>query len=381
MLEKIHLQNFKVSKDVTLSLAPLTVLAGLNGAGKSTSLQALALLRQSYERIGHLGILYLSGHLVRLGEGEDVLSETATSDELIIEVTENGRTYRWNYHVNPADRQLYVPQPQERHGDHDHIPIPAFLRDQHFQFLQADRITPKTLYPQTDVRNEFLGVGGEYTVDFLARNGEEMTVSAARRANLSGLFPNEFLDKIASTPKLTDQVAAWLQFLSPGVRLKPARVKGTDEVQLQFNYSSHTQDLDQDRRPVNVGFGLTYSLPIIVACLAAPKGSLLLLENPEAHLHPQGQAALGELLARCAADGVQIIVETHSDHLLNGIRLAAKQSLIQADQVAMHFFTRSYESGDASVQSPQVLPNGRLTAWPDGFFDQWDKSLDALLDD
>lgn len=376
MIDQIHLKNFKVSKDVCLPIKPLTVLAGLNGAGKSTLLQALALLRQSYEKSSNMSSLLLGGHLVRLGEGVDVLSETASSNQLMIKVSEKCRSYQWTCDVEPLDRQLIVSAFSSQGKD-----VPSFFRDKHFQFLQADRITPKTLYPQTDLQNDFLGVGGDYTVDYLAREGDKLTVNEVRRADLSKLLPSELVKKIASTTKLNDQVAAWLQFLSPGARLKPARVKGTDEVQLQFNYTSHTETLDQDRRPANVGFGLTYSLPIIVACLAAPKGSLLLLENPEAHLHPQGQAALGELLARCAADGVQIIVETHSDHLLNGMRLASKQSLISAKDVAMHFFNRSYETGDAKVESPQLLANGRLSSWPDGFFDQWDKSLDALLDD
>lgn len=373
MLEKIQLKNFKVSRDVSLNLAPLTVLAGLNGAGKSTSLQAIALLRQSFGKSGDTATLHLSGDLLRLGEWEDVLSETAQDDQITIQVTEAGQDFLWQCEANKEGKQLVVLNPPA---------VSAFLQSSHFQFLQADRMTPRTFYPQTPLQTDFLGVGGEYTVDYLARFGEEQTISEKRCASLSSVIPAELLVKIANTHKLQDQVAAWLQFLSPGARLTSGRIDGTDEVQLQFNYTSHKTTLsEKKRRPSNVGFGLTYSLPIIVACLAAPKGSLLLLENPEAHLHPQGQAALGELLARCAADGVQIIVETHSDHLLNGIRLAAKQSLIQADQVATHFFTRSYESGDASVQSPQVLPNGRLTAWPDGFFDQWDKSLDALLDD
>jgi predicted ATPase len=107
---------------------------------------------------------------------------------------------------------------------------------------------------------------------------------------------------------------------------------------------------------------------------------LLLIENPEAHLHPQGQAKLGELLARCAADGVQIIVETHSDHVLNGIRLTVKRGLITAQDVRLCYFTRDVSTGDCYVELPSVLPNGQLSNWPEGFFDQWEKSLDALLD-
>jgi predicted ATPase len=114
--------------------------------------------------------------------------------------------------------------------------------------------------------------------------------------------------------------------------------------------------------------------------VAAPPGALLLLENPEAHLHPQGQSALGHLIAQCASDGVQVIVETHSDHLLNGVRLAVKSKTIGDEEVALHFFSRSVETGEATVQSPAILKNGRLSNWPKGFFDQWGKDIDALLD-
>jgi predicted ATPase len=106
----------------------------------------------------------------------------------------------------------------------------------------------------------------------------------------------------------------------------------------------------------------------------------LLIENPEAHLHPQGQAKLGELLAICAADGVQILVETHSDHVLNGIRLAVKKDSLKADAVRLCYFTRDVASGDCYVELPSILHDGQLTNWPTGFFDQWEKSLDALLD-
>ena len=107
--------------------------------------------------------------------------------------------------------------------------------------------------------------------------------------------------------------------------------------------------------------------------------SLLLMENPEAHLHPQGQASLGELIAQCVSDGVQIIVETHSDHLLNGLRLAVKNKHIRSDKVVLHLFSRATETGEVFVQSPAVLENGRVSNWPDGFFDQWDKDIEALL--
>ncbi len=375
MLEAIHLENFKASRDVDVRLAPLTVLAGLNSTGKSTLLQAIGLLRQSYDRNGKTRGLCLSGPLVHLGQYGDVLSEGAVGDAVAFTIGEDGTSSRWVVRGKSDANQLQFDEAPER--------LPIFIKSPHFQFLQADRIVPRTLYsqaPQQDREVGFLGPRGEYTADFLSMT-PSYPVAKARTfpRNAFGLN-DDLLNKVAPTDGLLDQVAGWLQQLSPGARLNATAVSGTDEVLLQYSYvGKHRETGSNPYRPTNVGFGLTYSLPIIVACLAAPKGSLLLLENPEAHLHPHGQAALGELIARCVSDGVQIVVETHSDHLLNGLRLAVKNKHLRSQDVVLHFFSRPTGTGEVFVQSPAVLENGRVSNWPDGFFDQWDKDIEALL--
>jgi len=376
MLERIRLENFKASRDVDNRLAPLTILAGLNSSGKSTLLQAIASLRQSYEPNGRTDGLSLSGELVQLGRYGDLLTEGSLGDTVAITIGEGGASHRWVF-GGPLDAsQLQFAEAPPS--------APNFLTSRDFQFLQADRIIPQTLYPQAPQRARdtgFLGARGEYTADFLSMAATRV-VARVRSFPRSGLGLNEeLLERVAPTDGLLDQVVGWLQQLSPGARLGTSPIAGTDEVLLQYRYDGRVRETTSNfYRPTNVGFGLTYCLPIVVSCLAAPRGALLLLENPEAHLHPQGQAALGELVARCASDGVQIIAETHSDHLLNGVRLAVKRRLLKNSDVALHYFSRSIETGEASVQSPAVLENGRLSNWPGGFFDQWDRDVDALLD-
>lgn len=376
MLERIRLENFKASREIDVRIAPLTVLAGLNSSGKSSLLQALGLIRQSYDQNGRTGGINLSGDLVQLGKYGDLLTEGTEADAVSILICEDGNSFRWAFKGAPEENQLSF----------DELPAstPSFIVSSNFQFLQADRIVPQTLYPQAGQRardSGFLGPRGEYTADFLAI-ASNRTVSKARTFPRDGLgLTDALLEMVAPTNALGDQITGWLQQVSPGARLSATHVGGTDEVLLQYRYSGRSREVTTNYyRPTNVGFGLTYSLPIIVACLAAPHGALLLLENPEAHLHPQGQAALGELVARCANDGVQILVESHSDHLLNGIRLAVKKGLIENGQVVLHYFSRSLETGEALVETPAVLRNGRLSNWPNGFFDQWDKEVDALLD-
>ena len=376
MLERIHLENFKASRDVDIRLASLTLLAGLNSSGKSTLLQAIGALRQSYGPTGRTEGLSLSGELIQLGRYGDLLTEGTLEDTIAVTVQEEGHSYRWVFGGAPDANQLQFSEAPAA--------SPRFLASHDFQFLQANRIVPQTLYPQAPQRAReigFLGPRGEYTAEFLGMAATRQ-VARTRTFPRAGLGINEeLLNKVAPTDGLLDQVTGWLQQLSPGARLKSTPLGGTDEVLLQYRYDGRVKETTSNfYRPTNVGFGLTYCLPIIVSCLAAPQGALLLLENPEAHLHSQGQSALGELIARCAQDGVQIIVETHSDHLLNGVRLSVKRGLIRNSDVAMHFFSRSLETGEAFVQSPAILENGRLSNWPSGFFDQWDRDVDALLD-
>ena len=103
-----------------------------------------------------------------------------------------------------------------------------------------------------------------------------------------------------------------------------------------------------------------------------------MIENPEVHLHPAGQAAMGEFLAEVAAAGVQVILETHSDHVLNGIRRAVKKGVLAPDDAALHFFRLQQDDeqeGAVLVESPILDRDGNVDMWPEGFFDQFDKDM------
>ena len=132
-------------------------------------------------------------------------------------------------------------------------------------------------------------------------------------------------------------------------------------------------------RAPNTGFGISYALPVIVAALRATVGGLLLVENPEAHLHPAGQSAIGGFLAQVAGDGVQVFIETHSDHVLNGIRVSVAEgtATLREEQAVIYFF-RGVNDAGAAVQSMKLRRTGQLTDWPAGFFDQTQIDLAAL---
>lgn len=158
------------------------------------------------------------------------------------------------------------------------------------------------------------------------------------------------------------------------------KVKKTSFMRLGFGIESEKDWY----RPANVGYGLVYAFPILVTALLAGEGldlsgpQILIIESPEAHLHPRAQSRMGEILARIATTGVQILIESHSDHILNGIRLAVNKGVIPHSDVAVHFFSGADSDAGHGVISPTIDAEGGFDAWPEGFFDQGESDLATL---
>lgn len=375
MINNLEIKNFKSILNQEFEFKGLNVLTGLNGSGKSSVLQVLALIKQSLKYNPSGEKLFLSGDLLSLGKSNDILSEEASSENVAFRICIEDNSVELIY-----DFSSLVAQDSLQGTKVGNIDVLKDALD-NLQYIQADRISPKNLYPQASTINRdlgWLGCNGEFTIDYINQN-EDFIVSNMR------VMKDEFssLDTTrrhtVATKSLKDQITAWMQEISPGAEIYTQNLDNIDSTTLSFKYNSLSKRKSADRRPSNVGYGLTYSLPIITSCLTAKAKSILLLENPEAHLHPRGQLKLGMLLALCAQDGVQIFVETHSDHLLNGIRLATKNSLIEAENIEVFYFERSYETGITEVIYPSLQRNGRFLKWPEGFFDEWEKALDDLL--
>ena len=373
MIQQIRLEAFKAFDRLELPFAPLTLLSGLNSSGKSSVLQAFALVRQSLDT-RMLGTkdgteLLLNGPLVQLGTWTDVYCEYSRRQPPEIALAfygSNGGCAEWRAHVESPGADV-LPTRFTHDGARDVLYTLIAAR---FNYLRADRVSPELVYPRSHrevVRNRTLGSRGEFTAHYLTEFRDDIVKNEKVRDSNIG-------------PGLARHVAHWLGQISPDVRLELDAVAGTDYVGVRFGFGSGAGlSGSSSYRATHVGFGLTYTLPVVVALLATPPGGILLLENPEAHVHPRGQAALGVLMAMAASGGVQVVLETHSDHVLNGIRVAAKSHTIARDDIRLHFFSRR-QTGEISVESPVVEENGRLSRWPDGFFDQWDRDLDTLLD-
>ncbi|MBD2206194.1 DUF3696 domain-containing protein [Calothrix sp. FACHB-1219] len=365
MINSLKLKNFKAFEDQLLDLKNLTLLSGLNSTGKSSTLQALLLLRQSYlqDLLPDKG-LALNGEFVSIGTAQDALFEGAKDDSIGFELMwTNGTHGIWLFNYNQEADVLALASELTSSNIYQ-----LSLFNDKFHYLQAERIGTRTYFEISDFQvrqHKQLGTKGEYTAHFLSIYRDQDIPNA----NLS--HPS------ATSLNLRDQVEAWLGEISPGTRLEIKSNSDMDLVSFQYTYG-----LSNPYRATNVGFGITYTLPIIVAVLASEPDTLILVENPEAHLHPRGQAKMGELLALAASCGVQVVIETHSDHVLNGIRLAVHDGKLEPEDVQLHYFQRQEKQGQAytKVVSPHIDRDGRIDRWPDGFFDEWEKSLDALLE-
>ena len=130
--------------------------------------------------------------------------------------------------------------------------------------------------------------------------------------------------------------------------------------------------------PTNTGFGISYVLPIIVTCLLAEKDRWVIIENPEAHLHPAAQSKIGGFLAKMANAGLRIVVETHSDHIINGIQLAVAKKEIENSCIIINYFDKGEQQ--PKVHSISMNEKGELDKWPKGFFDQTEIDFAKLIE-
>jgi predicted ATPase len=383
VIEELEVTKFKAFASATIRLGRYTLLSGLNSSGKSTVIQALALLRQGHADMHDLdetGGLPLNGELVQLGTGQDVLnddvpavpSDIDKSREIGFRIRADTSEERiWRFAYGPEDDFLSLTHRLPRSIDLavDGTDDNAFsVFREGFQYLRADRISPAVTFSRShemSVRRGFLGTRGEYAVDYLIHHQDDRLQA-----------PAVLYEEVP--PRLLAQVEAWMGEICPGVQVRAEAIDRTDLARLGYRFAHTGQVTSEQRRPTNVGFGLTYVLPVVIACLTVQPGALLLLENPEAHIHPQGQSAMARLTCAAAAAGAQVVVETHSDHILNGVRLAVKRGQVSNEDVILQFFRR--QDGRIEVVTPGIGPDGMLSQWPEGFFDEWDRSLDQLLD-
>lgn len=379
MITRITLKNFKIFEDEPFDLAPLTLFTGINGMGKSSVIQSLLLLKQSYmsNKLQYEKTVELDNNsFVDLENCEELCNKKASPK--VVEITvENSdqKSYTWSIDASiPKDKKAQF----NFSGDESYKEEALFKES--FQYLTAERIGPRKSYDKivtTKTYNTTLGIQGEKTPSFIQATISENTeigIDALMHPSLK-VMERSPLDN----PKLLyTNINAWLgDILGRPISAKVSD-EGKDKVRLTFSIKGGQ---GEDFSALQVGFGFSFSLPVIVAPLIAKPGDLIIIENPEAHLHPSAQSKIGMLLALAAQNGVQVILETHSDHVINGIRVMVKghevYGKVESDIPKIHFFHQHENEVGRRVLT--VGPTGKLSGWPKGFFDEWEKNLRTLI--
>ena len=372
MINRLDLKNFKCFGLLKLPLSQLTLLSGTNASGKSSVLQSLVLLHQTMQENEWSTRIILNGNVVELGTVADVVDRVNGTDRFEIGLIDDDTSCHWSFAGDRRDMSLPVGGIDVK-GEVNENPValryllpldadePALSlagRVKDLTYITAEREGPREIYPLEDLHTSArVGPQGENAVSVFYRNLDERVSDSLL---LTGIVPT-----------ILRQVGARLDTFFPGCAVDVQQVPNTNAVILGIMTSPDTGFL----RPIHCGFGITQVLPIVVAALSIPKGNLLLIENPEVHLHPAGQALMGQFLADVAHSGIQVIVETHSDHVLNGIRRAVKAGRLPAEEVALHFF-RARSADTPQALSPTLDSSGNVDVWPEGFFDQFDKDMD-----
>lgn len=372
MIKKISAINFKAFKSIDLGLKSLNLLSGINGTGKSSIIQVLLLLRQTFQiNKGFEDELNLKGRLVNIGLARDAISKYRSNSSLEFDLNwgeDDSLNCKIQYNQGISKLSILPASYSFAEGVDE-----KSLFNNNFEYLNALRITPNTSYEFSTydvVKLDSLGEHGQFTLHYL-------DIFGSKDIDIENLMHPETENEDKS---LLGQTDLWMSYISPGLNIRPSTNLNAELSQVTFSFKSGEHRTD-DFKPKNVGFGITYTLPVIVAVLKSKPGDLLIIENPESHIHPRGQVWLGELFARAAESGVQIVIETHSDHIMNGIRYAAKKNLITSSNVKFYFFDRDVNSTEhiSFVREPVLHQNGKVGNWTDGFFDSWDDIVFKLI--
>lgn len=363
-IEKILLKNFKCHNHFEMELKRLNILTGSNAAGKSSLVQSILLAFKSWENCEKKQVNTNKVFGVNLGIPISIVSEDLEEKDIEIGLFTDGIANRLVLGLPKDNEEIYFniinyEEIVER-KTHD-----CNLDKLRLFFLNAERQGPRSVSVIQDIVPFSVGNTGENTGYILS----EMD----KFQKLSGHFKLPKDLRIAAIDRFSANCEEWLNFVIPQTKLQYS-------VDIERNITTlKMQNQGEFHLPVATGFGITYVLPIIVQALAASviTNSILIIENPEAHLHPLSQSRLGKFLALVAANGVQIILETHSEHIVDGCRIQAARETMCSDAQVLFFEKKENTSLCNRIE---IMDNGELEGWPEGFFDQKRQDLRELLE-
>lgn len=359
MISELTLINFKCFQKESMYFRPLTILTGANAAGKSSVLQALLLLQYTNEIVNNkaerwdkesIDINQVFGF--QIGAPNALVSQNPTEDEVFdfaFELKEEEKRYSFQYIIDktsPLDLKV-------RKG--------SVFSNITLQYLNAERIGPR-MANQAGAKNGIVsnGENAVYLMDIADKSNRGVAKIMAG------------IDAVSH--KFSFYVEIWM-----------SAILGDMQLNFHTDYNKAITELwiknslvDTGVVPTLTGFGISYVLPIVVAGLWAStqERNLLIVENPEAHLHPYAQSNMGKFLALLAFCGVQVVLETHSEHVIDGARIQMAE-LGATDQMLVNFMQQL--DSRIKISAIEVSTTGELSMWPRGFFDQKQQDLREIM--
>ena len=418
MLTHLKLENFKIWRSTgPIRLALITLLLGTNSSGKSSLIQSLLLIRQTVKGDDPNLDLNLgnpeAGDSVTLGQFKDLLCRHSAASEST-SATQVGVEFRWSEHGTADGSTLFSARYNKGQAGSAEL---AYLRlGKDGQGFSVQRSKPGIYRLSLATQAKFLGQSSDFRPErsfafsastlnklgaqaelikpigpaLLNELGRIIYLGPVRRLAQrdyvwAGRMPAHIGDDGAKAvdaliasgvarqlatkrrqtlpveAKLFEQTIHWLKEMNLADGLSIRALGSSARHELLIENDGQTSNLK------DVGVGVSQVLPVIVAALFAQPGHIVIVEEPESHLHPLAQSKLAELFAEISKErNVQFIVETHSEHLFRRMQtLIARQNLTTND-AAMYFVERD---GKAAKMRPLELDDlGRVKNWPEGFF-------------
>ena len=367
MISLLTIRNFKCFREQSFDFAKLNIFCGANGVGKSSLIQSLLIIREAVQCKEQPVFVRLNRLFEQdLGQVLDVFHANPSNDQI-----------QFDIRIPGVHHSMYAKADSGRAED-SYLEFESFTAPEiecfqsretgFFTYLSPERDGPRDLQQIQSVPLIHLQIGnrGEFVAEVLYAKGREIV-----RPELK--YPHSF-DDYPGTDRLESQLEKWAGGVFPGIELKTVTSPGTNAVGIRIKKNGIESEW---LKPTNVGFGISYCLPILLGGLLSRDDGLLIIDSPEAHLHPASQSQVAQFLCHVANANTQVVIETHSDHILNGVRLAVAKGTIAPQDVRIH----SLAQGDGRViyQPISVTQSGSLSLWPSGFFDQTEKDLAEIV--
>ncbi len=352
----ISIEGYKCFKTkTTFALNNITFLTGANSAGKSSVIQSIligkAISEANLENPDSMlvkNIVNNDTYSLNLGSYDDISNRESITGAISISIGSNQFGVSLDSVDDNNESIKFSIDTERRQNLRD-----VFSRG--FVYLNAERMSPLYEYKSSK------------STDFCDCHG----------SNAGDVFNKHLNDTILPLRSLDHEddkiflkaLDVWCEYIFPGVivRVKPVT-------------SESYKIIVRNDVATNVGFGITYALPILISGLLVPEGGMLIVENPEAHLHAKAQSNLGYFLAQMASAGVRVLVETHSEHIVNGMRryVTEDNSGISNEDVTIYFFQNC--NGEKSIKQITMDSMGNLSDFPKDFFDQVRQDMLALME-